>query len=76
MRQVTIHEAEIHLSRLIQEVLAGEDVFITQQNQPVVQLVAVPEYRQPCRIGGDEGVILFMADDFGAPLDDFMESTP
>jgi prevent-host-death family protein len=76
MRQVTIHEAEIHLSRLIQEVLAGEEVFITQQDQPVVKLVAVAEHRQPRRIGGAEGVILFMADDFDAPLDDFAEHMP
>jgi antitoxin (DNA-binding transcriptional repressor) of toxin-antitoxin stability system len=76
MRQVTVHEAEVHLSRLIQEVLAGEDVFITQQDLPVVKLVAVTEQRQPRRIGGAEGVILFMADDFDAPLGDFAESMP
>ena len=76
MRQITIQEAEIHLSRLIQEVLAGEKVFITQQDQPVVKLVAVTEYRQPRRIGGAEGVILSMAGDFDAPLDNFAEHMP
>jgi len=36
----------------------------------------VPELRQQRRIGGAEGVVLFMADDFNAPLEDFAEYMP
>ena len=70
MHQVTIHEAKAHLSRLIKEALAGEEVIIAKGKQPVVRLVAVPEVRQQRRLGGAKGMVLSMADDFDAPLED------
>jgi len=48
--------------------LAGEEVIIVQSERPLVKLVAVSEQRHQRRIGGAEGVVLFMADDFDAPL--------
>lgn len=76
MQQVTIHEAKTNLSRLIQAALAGEEVVIAKGKQPLVKLVVVPELRQQRRIGGAEGMVLFMADDFDAPLEDFAEYMP
>ncbi|HSN75377.1 MAG TPA: type II toxin-antitoxin system prevent-host-death family antitoxin [Anaerolineae bacterium] len=73
MRQVTIDEAKIHLDRLVQAALAGEEVVIAKGKQPLVKLVVVPEMRQQRRIGGAEGIVLFMADDFDAPVEDFAE---
>ncbi len=71
--QVTIHEAKTHLSKLIQQALAGEEIIIAKGKQPMVQLVVVPEMRQQRRVGGAKDAILHMADDFDAPLDDFTE---
>jgi antitoxin (DNA-binding transcriptional repressor) of toxin-antitoxin stability system len=76
MHQVTIHEAKTNLSRLNQAALAGEEVVIAKGKQPLVKLVVVPELRQQRRIGGAEGIVLFMADDFDAPLEDFAEYMP
>jgi antitoxin (DNA-binding transcriptional repressor) of toxin-antitoxin stability system len=76
MHQVTIHEAKTNLSRLIQAALAGEEVVIAKGKQPLVKLVVVPELRQQRRIGGAEGIVLYMADDFDAPLEDFSEYMP
>ncbi len=76
MQQVTIHEAKTNLSRLIQAALAGEEVVIAKGKQPLVKLVVVPELRQQRRIGGAEGIVLYMADDFDAPLEDFSEYMP
>lgn len=76
MHQVTIHEAKTNLSRLIQAALAGEEVVIAKGKQPLVKLVVVPELRQQRRIGGAEGIILYMADDFDVPLEDFSEYMP
>ena len=76
MQQVTIHEAKTNLSRLIQAALAGEEVVIAKGKQPLVKLVVVPELRQQRRIGGAEGIVVFMADDFDAPLEDFSEYMP
>lgn len=71
MTQVTIHEAKTHLSQLIRQVLAGEEVIIAKGKRPLVKLVMLPELRQQRRIGAAQGVVTFMADDFDAPLDDF-----
>ncbi len=73
MAQVTIHEAKTHLSKLIQRALEGEEIIIAKGKQPMVRLVVVPEMRQERRIGGAQEVILDMAEDFDAPLDDFTE---
>lgn len=40
MMQVTIHEAQAQLSKLIQQALAGEEVIIAKGQQPLVRLVA------------------------------------
>ena len=71
MHQVTIHEAKTHLSRLIKEALAGEEVVIAKGKQPLVKLVVVPEVRKQRRLGGGKGIIKYMAEDFDAPLEDF-----
>jgi antitoxin (DNA-binding transcriptional repressor) of toxin-antitoxin stability system len=73
MTQVTIHEAKTHLSKLIQQALAGEEIIIAKGQRPLVKLVALPEARQQRRIGHAKGVILFMADDFDDPLPEFAE---
>lgn len=75
MRQVTIHEAKTHLSKLIQQALSGEEIIIAKGKQPLVKLVVLPEVRQRRRLGGGKDVIVAMADDFDAPLDEFSEYT-
>jgi antitoxin (DNA-binding transcriptional repressor) of toxin-antitoxin stability system len=76
MTQVNIHEAKTNLSKLIQLALEGEDIIIARGNEPLVQLVALPEKRKQRRIGGAKGIIQTMADDFDAPLDDFQDYMP
>lgn len=73
MTQVTIHEAKTHLSRLIKRALEGEEIVIAKGKQPMVKLVVVPEMRKSRTIGGAKDVILHIANDFDAPLDDFAE---
>ena len=41
MTQVTIHEAKTQLSKLIQMVLAGEEVIIAKRDKPLVKLVMI-----------------------------------
>ena len=73
MRQVNIHEAKTHLSRLIEEARRGEEVIIAKNNTPLVRLEVLPEARSPRRIGGLRGILLHMSDDFDEPLEDFSE---
>ena len=73
MKQVTIREAKTHLSKLIQLALDGEEAVITEGKQPIVKLVVVPEMRRQRRLGDATDVIKYIADDFDAPLDDFVD---
>jgi antitoxin (DNA-binding transcriptional repressor) of toxin-antitoxin stability system len=73
MIQVTIKEAETHLKQLIQQALEGEEIVISQDQQPLVKLVALPEALKQRRIGHAKGVIIYMADDFDEPLPEFEE---
>lgn len=41
MRQVTIHVAKTHLSKLIEAALSGEEVVIAKGSKPMVRLVPV-----------------------------------
>ena len=76
MKQVTIHEAKTHLSRLIQAALKGEEVIIARGNKPVVRLDVLPEARLERHIGGQPDLVLSMDEDFNDSLSDFSDYMP
>lgn len=53
MRTVNLHEAETHVSRLVQAAADGEPFIITRAGKPLVKVVAVeaPDPGTVCRIG-------------------------
>jgi prevent-host-death family protein len=65
-KSVGVHEAKTHLSRLLEDVAAGEEVIIERRGVPVARLVAPPAQR---RFGLDAGRFEVPAD-FDAPLDE------
>ena len=67
MRKVEISQAKAHLSRLVEEAAAGEEIVIVKHNRPVARLVALQPSTRPRKPGGWEGKV-WMADDFDAPL--------
>ena len=67
MPQVSVHEAKTHLSRLLREIVAGEDVIITRSGQPVARLVPISQGRRT--FGHDRGRFV-VPDDFDDPLDE------
>ena len=67
MQQISVHEAKTHLSRLLRQATAGEDIVITRSGRPVARLVPVEEERPV--FGIDEGRFI-VPDDFDAPLDE------
>ncbi|HZP88800.1 MAG TPA: type II toxin-antitoxin system prevent-host-death family antitoxin [Burkholderiales bacterium] len=72
MKQVNVHEAKTHLSRLIDEVEAGEEVTIAKANRPVARLLPLRGRRR--RLGLLDGRFQ-IPDDFNAPLpDDLLEA--
>ena len=75
MKQVTIHEAKTHLSRLIRAALRGEEIVIAKGKRPLVRLDVLPEARLERHIGGQPELVVTMEEDFNAPLKDFSDYT-
>ncbi len=67
MKITNVHEAKTHLSKLIEQVLKGEDVVIARAGKPVVRLVRFAQENKPRR-GGQWAGLARIADDFDAPL--------
>ncbi|MDA8315862.1 MAG: type II toxin-antitoxin system Phd/YefM family antitoxin [Actinomycetota bacterium] len=66
-KSVGVHEAKTHLSRLLEDVAAGEDVVITRRGEPAARLVAARSGSSR-RFGLDRGRLVIPSD-FDAPLD-------
>jgi prevent-host-death family protein len=75
MTTVSINDAQVHLSELIRSLTPGEEVVITENEQPVARLIGAPKPPElnPRQPGTLKGTVLYMAPDFDAPLDDFKE---
>ena len=69
MKTVNVHEAKTHLSRLLAEVAAGEEIVIARAGKPVARLVPVTGRRAERVLGADAGRVV-IDDDFDAPLPD------
>ena len=67
MRQVNIHEAKTHLSRLVEDVAAGEEIVIAKAGKPIAKLVPLSYDLEPRHLGSMRGKI-WLADDFDQPL--------
>jgi prevent-host-death family protein len=67
-KSVGVHEAKTNLSRLLELVIAGEEIVITRRGEEVARLVPAhpPEGR---RLGIDRNRYV-VPDDFDAPLPD------
>lgn len=67
--EVSVHEAKTHLSRLLERVLAGEEVVITRSGRRVARLAPVEPAPFQRRLGTAKGDFV-VPDDFDAPLPD------
>jgi prevent-host-death family protein len=63
MRQVNIHHAKTHLSRLVDQAAKGEPFIIAKAGKPLVKVVPIEPEARPPRLG-------FMRGEFTVP-DDF-----
>ncbi len=76
MSTVLLEDAAGRLAQLIEQATRGEEVIIVGDNKAVAKLVPLPtEEPKPRRAGFGSGkdAILYMADDFDAPLEDFKD---
>jgi len=54
VKQVNIHEAKTHFSKLVEDVEAGETIVIARAGKPVAQLTKFTEKPRMPRLGGLE----------------------
>ena len=70
MPRVTLEEAHARLPELLAALAPGEELEITQDDWPVAKLIRQPpRLTEPRKFGTLKDSILYMADDFDAPLD-------
>ena len=67
-KSVGVHEAKTTLSKLLERVLAGEEIAITRRGEEIARLVPVASTATR-RFGIDRGR-LRVPEDFDAPLDE------
>jgi antitoxin (DNA-binding transcriptional repressor) of toxin-antitoxin stability system len=73
MSTVTIQEAQANLTELIHGLTPGDELLITENQQPVARLIAARAAPPLRKLGTMPGSVTYMAPDFDAPLDDFKE---
>jgi prevent-host-death family protein len=70
---ITVEEAQAHLKEIIDHLASGEEVIITDRQQPIARLVATRSTER--KLGTLKGTVRYMAPDFDAPLEEFKEYT-
>ena len=75
MPTVTIEDAQAHLRELIEHLTPGDEVVITQNDQPVAKLVSSRPTRKPRQPGNCKGMLTIVSDD-DEHLKDFAEYMP
>lgn len=75
--EITVDEATKCLAELVLDAQHGDDVILLQDNAAVAKIVplknGLPKVVADRTPGSAKDSILYMADDFDAPLDDFKE---
>ncbi|MEA5414889.1 type II toxin-antitoxin system Phd/YefM family antitoxin [Synechococcus sp. BA-132 BA5] len=71
---MNVHEAKTHLSRLLQQVEAGQDVVIARAGVPIARMVSCRGAQVGIAPPGALAGAISLSDDFDAPLDDLFVS--
>jgi antitoxin (DNA-binding transcriptional repressor) of toxin-antitoxin stability system len=69
--QIELEKAKTQIASLFQTALDGEEIVITQNEQPVLKLMPISV--KPRRQSGSARGLITMSDDFDEPLEDFAE---
>ncbi len=71
MATVNIHAAKTHLSKLVDQAAAGEEILIARAGKPVARLVALEARPKKIRLGGLKGKMPY-PDYIDDPLPDWL----
>lgn len=69
METVNIHAAKTHLSRLLEQVLEGDEIIIAKAGKPIAKIVPLVPTKPMRRLGILEGQFT-VAENFDDPLPD------
>ncbi len=69
MSQVMLEDTNSQLARLVEQASRGEEVIILRDATPVAKIVPLPEEKPVSHFGNAKDVLIYMADDFDAPLE-------
>ena len=69
VKRVNIQEAKTHLSRLVEEAVAGEEIVIAKAGRPYVKLVPFQSERTPRKLGAWKGRVWIARDFDDTPED-------
>jgi antitoxin (DNA-binding transcriptional repressor) of toxin-antitoxin stability system len=72
MYKIDINQAQTQLESLLQSALRGDEIIITQNDQPVLKLVRLTPPSKRRQSGSAKGLI-WISDDFDQPLQDFSD---
>jgi antitoxin (DNA-binding transcriptional repressor) of toxin-antitoxin stability system len=74
MHQITIQEAESHISSVFSDVLSGEEILLTDHDMPVMKMTPIPQQNGTNRLkfGMLKGKI-WISDDFNETPEEFAE---
>ena len=67
VKMLNLYDAKTHLSRLVEDAAAGEEIVIAKSGVPRARLVGLPAKQPARRPGGAKGRI-WISRDFDAPL--------
>ncbi|WP_017293103.1 type II toxin-antitoxin system Phd/YefM family antitoxin [Geminocystis herdmanii] len=73
MTNLELKQAKNQLNELLEIVMKGEEIIITENNEPVIKLSPLKIEKKPPRQPGSAEGKIWIADDFDAPLTDFKE---
>lgn len=75
MQQIDLNQAKSQAAALFQAALDGEEIIITENEQPVLKLTRVVIGKKRRQSGSAKGLIK-MSDDFDEPLEEFKDYMP
>jgi prevent-host-death family protein len=67
-RIVNIHDAKTHLSELLAQALAGDEVIIAKANKPLIRLVPLEPPKKKRVFGLHKGDVYYISEDFDEPF--------
>ena len=73
METIDINQALPQIKKLLEIASTGEEIIITENNQPMVKLVSIKKDKKRPSLFGSDKDIISISDDFDEALEDFKD---